>query len=203
MQHSYLAAVVLLSPVGATWSATAAPADIFRSRLDQIQQALPPRFAMRLPTQILLGGPADEEFIQSLRVHVFASDTSPGLTIGLYSCGEGSPFCLIGTFAVASPNDAIVQQELKQHRAAANPIQLTPRIQGYVLDGSTKRPVSMFSSIMWQQDGFIYSVSFAEPERQNMLYMAVSMATGEPIYALNPTLRSRPAETTRSDSRSR
>jgi len=34
---------------------------------------------------------------------------------------------------------------------------------------------------MWQQDGMFYTVSFANPERQNMLYMAVYMANEAPF----------------------
>jgi hypothetical protein len=174
----------LLSMLLAEVSTIAAPAKVFMPHLDRIRQALPPQFTMRLPTKILLGGPADQDFIDSLTVRVFSSDLPPGLTVGLFSCGDGSQFCLIGTFAVASGNAAIAQREYRQHRAAGNPIKLSNQVVGYLWEGSKKQPRSMFSSVMWQQNRLIYSLSFLEAERQNMLYMAVSMANSEPIAAL-------------------
>lgn len=173
----------------------AAPADIFVSHLDRIQQGLPPKFIMRLPPEILLSDPADQEFIEGLIVRVVASGSPEGLTVGLYSCENSSPFCLIGTFSVFSSHSPIAQQQYQQHLAAAAPIQLTEQVQGYVSDKiATHLPFQM-SSVMWQQDGMFYKLHFAKPERQNMLYMAVSMANEAPIYALNPMLRNIQAQT--------
>jgi hypothetical protein len=175
----------MLSPA----QAVAAPAKVFSAYLDRIQQNLPPQFAMRLPAEVLLGGPADEEFLERLIVRVMPSTTPLGLTVGLHSCQEDSPFCLIGTFSVISGNSPIAQQEYRQHRAAASPIQLTKYLRGYVLERTAALFPSRMSSVMWQQGNLFYTIKFSAPERQNMLYMAVSMANAEPIYALNPVLR--------------
>lgn len=173
----------------------AAPAKVFVPFLERIQQDLPASFAMRLPQQIQLGYPADDEFIGSLQVRVLASDAPEGLTVGLYSRGQESHRCRIGTFAVVSANSAIAQQTFRQHRVSATPIQLTDDIRGYVLEHQSEPTATRTVSIMWRQDGLFYTIEFAAPERQNMLYMAVSMANNEPIYALNTALRGVPART--------
>lgn len=179
--RSCLTALAVISAIELAARVAASPADIFAPYVDRIQRELPASLVMRLPTQIRLGGPADDEFIQRLTVHVFSSTSPPEMTVGLFSCGDGSQFCLIGTFSAASDRSVMAQAEFQRHVAAANPIQLTRDVRGYLQDGSTKQPPSLFSSVMWQQDGAFHSLSFAEPERQNMLYMAVSMANNEPI----------------------
>lgn len=163
--------------------ALASPANVFTPHLDRIRQNLPPKFVLRLPSHVLLNEPADDEFIQTLTVRLTTADSPPRLTVGLYSCEDDSQFCRIGTFAAADALTAQAQQDYRQHVAAAAPIQLTKTIRGYMLMGTAKQPPSAFSSVMWQQDGMFYTISFANPERQNMLYMAVSMANNEPIAA--------------------
>jgi len=195
--RSLIGAIALLAalPRAGVAEAIATPANVFRPHLDRIRQNLPSQFAMRLPSRILLGDPADDEFINRLIVKVFAFDSPPSLIVGLFSCEDGSPFCQIGTFSVGSASAPTVQRAWQQHIAAAAPIQLTPSIRGYVLDKRTVPIPATASSVMWQQGDMIYTVSFAAPERQNMLYMAVSMANSEPIYALNRALRDLPART--------
>lgn len=163
--------------------AIANPASVFVQHLDRIRQNLPPKFVMRLPSQVLLNEPADDAFIQTLTVRLTTADSPPRFTVGLYSCEDDSLFCRIGTFSAANAQSAQAQQEYQQHIAAAAPIQLTKTIHGYVLMGSVKQPPSAFSSVMWLQDGMFYTISFANPERQNMLYMAVYMANNDPITA--------------------
>lgn len=170
----------------------AAPAKAFVPHLDQIQRSLPPNFAMRLPQQILLGDPADEEFVDSLTVQVLPSTEPRGMSIALYSCNPNSPLCWIGTFSVASADSASAQASYRRHQMAA-PIQLNDTIRAYVLEEPRSQPPSQVSSMMWQQDRVFYTIQFASPERQNMLYMAVSMVNSEPIYALNPILRDLPS----------
>ena len=174
-----------LSVIDRSTIAIASPAKVFTHHLDRIRQNLPPRFVMRLPSQIVLNEPADDEFIEKLMVRIATVDSPPRLTVGLYSCEDDSQFCRVGTFSAATANTPQAQQEYQQHLAAAAPIQLTKTIRGYVWMGPTKRPPSAFSSVMWQQDGMLYTVSFANSERQNMLYMAVYMANNDPIAASN------------------
>ncbi len=175
-----LVLVVLALAVGAA-RVTAKPAGIFDSHLDQIRQDLPPGYAMRLPSQILLGGPADDEFIQRLIVRIFPSSVPPGLNVSLFTCNTGPQPCLVGSFSVDAQNSANALRELKRHEAAATPIRLTQNIQGYLLEGPKQNPSYPFSSVMWQQDSMIYKVSFLADERQNILNMAYSMANETPI----------------------
>lgn len=160
---------VWLATVMSAVQAIAAPAKVFSAHLDRIQQNLPPHFVMRLPAEVLLGGPADEEFLEQLIVRVIPSKAALGLTVGLYSCQEESPFCLIGTFSVISGNSPIAQQEYRQHRSAASPIQLTKHLRGYVLERNAALFPSRISSVMWQQGDLFYTIKFSAPERQNML----------------------------------
>ena len=175
-----LVPVVLALVVGAA-KVTAKPAGIFAPDLDQIRQDLPPGYAMRLPSQILLGGPADDEFIQRLIVRIFPSSVPPGLNVSLFTCNTGPQPCLVGSFSVDAQNSANALRELRKHQAAATPIRLTRNIQGYLLEGPKQNPSYPFSSVMWQQDSMIYKVSFLADERQNILNMAYSMANETPI----------------------
>lgn len=164
----------------------AAPAGVFLAHLDTIQKQIPPGFTLRLPGKILLNEPADEEFIQRLRVKPKVGEPPSAVTIDLLSCEDDQERCWIGSFAVASTNSVTAQKAYKRHVLAAAPIRLSPDVRAYVLDDIPKYPSVKVSSVMWQQDGMFYSAQFATPERQNMLYMALSMVNSEPIYA--PTL---------------
>lgn len=164
-----------------SWRVVAAPATVFTPHLEQIQRALPPDLALRLPAKILLGGPADDEFIEQLTVKLFSSTSPPGLTIGLFSCTNGPQPCLVGSFSADSRNSLVAQQEYKRHVAAAAPIRLANGVRGYLLEGTVRQPTSIFSSVMWEQDNVYYTVSFLVDERQNLLNMAASMANNNPI----------------------
>jgi len=91
--------------------AVAAPADVLMPHLDRIRQNLPPNVVMRLPSQILLSYPADEEFIETLAVRITTSDSPPRITVGLFSCADDSPFCRIGTFSAVNTAIAQAQQD--------------------------------------------------------------------------------------------
>jgi hypothetical protein len=166
---------------GSSPKAAAVPADIFRPHLDQISQTLPPNLVMRLPSQISLSGPGDQDFIDELIVKVFPSQSPPGMTVGLFTCDIGPQPCLIGSFSVESKNSESAQIELKKHQAAAAPIKLAEGVQGHFLPGSSLKPASRFSSVIWEQNGLVYTVSFFSGERQNILNMAYSMANNPPI----------------------
>lgn len=200
MQHWYRAigSISVFSLIlGFANQVPAQPADVFTPHLERIQQTLPPNFKMRLPDAILLNEPADEELIETLRVRVFASAAAPGVVVGLYTCDDPTQFCLVGTFAVTAVQSRVGQQQFAEHRAAATPITLSPTVRGYLLEGFQRSPRSGFSSVMWQQDGMLYSIRFAYPERQNILYMAKSMVIGVPVVSVNPQLLEPPKEGSR------
>lgn len=183
----YLLSVsIIVSVVSHAWRVVATPAAVFTPHLERIQRSLPPDWSMRLPAKILLGGPADEEFIEQLTIKLFSSTSPPGFTIGLFSCTNGPQPCLVGSFAVDSRSSFTAQQEFKRHLAAAAPIRLADGVRGYFLEGTVRQPTSIFSSVMWEQDGFYYTASFLVDERQNLLNMAASMAKNQPIRASRP-----------------
>ncbi len=161
-------------------NAVAQPAEVFTAHLDTIQRNLPPSHTMRLPNRILLGEAAAFD-TNELIVRVFPSTTPPRLTVSLFTCERGPFPCLVGSFMVESQISPHAQRELNRHRAMAAPITLAPDVTGYLLEGPSQNPVSSFSSIMWPQDNMIYTVSFLAHERQNILYMAASMARQAPL----------------------
>jgi hypothetical protein len=55
----------------------------------------------------------------------------------------------------------------------------------------TRPQITHYSTVMWQQDGMIYGIRFLNGERQNILYMARSMALQQPIPTI-PQSASRP-----------
>lgn len=186
--------MVLGGAIAAGWQSPlrSEPADVFQPHLERIQATLPPNFRMRLPTQILLGGPADKDFIDGLTVRVFALGDMPGMAVGLYTCADAHQFCLVGRFAVMSPQSPEARHLFRQHRWRGAPITLTRGIRGYYWAGDRQWPRSLFSSVMWAQDGLFYRVHFAAPERQNILYMALLMAQSAPLASQNPVFRDRP-----------
>ncbi|MBD1860936.1 MULTISPECIES: hypothetical protein [Trichocoleus] len=180
-----LAASVALSTAlmvgGSAIKAAAIPDDIFTPHLAKISQGLPPNLVMRLPSQIRLSGPGDRDFIDELIVKVFPSQSPPGMTVGLFTCDISPQPCLIGSFSVDSKDSESAQIELKKHQAAAAPIKLAEGVRGYFLPGPSLKPASRFSSVIWEQNGLVYTVSFFSGERQNILNMAHSMANNPPI----------------------
>lgn len=207
MRHWFWLQQIILPPtipifmvVGVLISArqtVAQPANVFAPYLDRIQQTLPPNYQMRLPAAILLGGPADQDLIENLKVRIFASDGTPGMVVGLYTCDDPSQFCLVGSFAVTSERSPTGLRLFATHLAGAAPVTLTPTVRAYLLEGQQQQPASGFSSLMWRQDGMLYRVQFAYPERQNILYMAKSMAENQPLISLNPQFREPPREGSR------
>lgn len=173
--------------------AIALPASVFGPYLNRIQQDLPEGYQMRLPARIHLGGavPLNPD---DLIVRVFPSQSPPRLTVSLFTC-EGGPYpCLVGSFSVDSLASENAQREFSRHQSFAMPVTLAPQIQGYVADGSRQSPPNAFSSIMWQQSGMFYTVSFLAHERQNILNMAASMAWQEPIQKAPVTTLTEPSE---------
>lgn len=166
--------------VGLSTPTIAAPDEMFAPHLDRIRSSLPSGFEMRLPAEVILGDAIPLE-TEELIVRVFSTASPPRLTIGLFTC-ESSPFpCLIGSFAVESTASTNAQRELNRHRSMVTPITLAQGIEGYYLEGTAQTPPSAFSSVMWQQNQMIYTVSFQAHERQNILNMAASMANEPPV----------------------
>jgi hemolysin activation/secretion protein len=154
---------------------------IFTPHLDRIRQSLPAQWVMRLPAQMSLNQ-VPQSTLNASQVEVVQSTAPPKVIVNLVTCQTGSADCLLASFSAESSTSAIAQQALKQHQLAASPITLVSGIQGYLWEGW--RHQQPRSSVMWVQDGMIYTVSFPTQERQNLLYAAVYMANAQPISAL-------------------
>jgi hypothetical protein len=161
-------------------SSSALPAEVFVPYLDRIRQTLPAETAMRLPSEILLGGPGSLN-VNELTVRVLPSNSPPRMTVSLFTCTSGPFPCLVGSFTAENAGSLNAQRELNRHQTMATPITLTSSVQGYLLEGQSQQPPTNFSSVMWQQDNTIYTISFLSAERQNLLFMATSMAREAPI----------------------
>ena len=71
--------------------ATAMPADIFASQLEQIQQHLPSDVIFRLPSTIQLTHADARDLI----VQIYSSEDLAEITIALFSCDRGPQSCLV------------------------------------------------------------------------------------------------------------
>ena len=181
LKRSLLALPVVLAVLSSPIKVTALPAPVLRPHVAQIRASLPSGWSMRLPDRILLSGPADQDFINQLIVQVLPSTAPPRLTVSLMSCESGPHPCLVGSFSVESGDSTNAQRELARHQSAAAPIKLGRGGRGYLLEGTKQKPSYPFSSVMWRQDGMIYTITFLAGERQNILHMAYSMANEPPI----------------------
>lgn len=172
--------------VGLMWSAklaVAQPAPVFQPYLAQIRQELPPDYEMRLPADVILtAGPGLDP--EELIVKVLPTASPARLTIGLFTC-ERSPFpCLVGGFSAESSRSGSARQELSAHQTQGNPITLARGIRGHLREGTSLNPPSEFSSLMWEQNGMIYTISFLAAERENILTMGRSMANQPALTSL-------------------
>ncbi|MDZ7957725.1 MAG: hypothetical protein RMY34_07440 [Aulosira sp. DedQUE10] len=187
LYRNLLTLPVVLAVLSSTLPATAIPSEIFISELPEIQQNLPPGYAIRLPEQIRLGNGSDayggklRDLLSKLIVRVFPSTTPRGMTVGLFSCETAATPCLVGTFSVDSPNSVTTVFEFSKHKTTGDAISLSKNLQGYFLEGNQQNPPLPFSSLMWQQDGLIHTISFPVKERQNILWMGYSMVNQPPI----------------------
>lgn len=77
---------------------------------------------------------------------------------------------------------ASAKQELQRHQALGDRITLATNVEGYLLEGPLQKPPYEFSTVMWQQNDMIYTISLPAFERENILFMAISMAREKPLY---------------------
>lgn len=169
-----------LMVMGTTLNVKAGSENMFTPYQQEIQDNLPPGMQMRLPSQVMMNHPSNGEG-GNYRVRVFSFTSPKGLIVSLFSCDSGSLSCLVGSFSADSQRSVDAQAALKQHQTGGAPITLTQGVRGYLLEGHLQNPPTRLSSVMWEQDGQIYTVRFLASERQNILYMAYSMANSPPI----------------------
>ncbi|NJR68292.1 MAG: hypothetical protein HC771_06175 [Synechococcales cyanobacterium CRU_2_2] len=184
--------------------ALAEPAAVFQPYIQEMLRNMPPGFPVRLPSKILVEGNYillnGEAATLPLKVEVYASQTPLSLVVSLLSCDSAqtrSP-CVFGTVTTDRSSAPHAQQELSRHRKQGDRITFRPGVQGYLIDSARSRSKSpsKFSSVSWQQDNAIYTLSFpATSERQDLIDMAASMALSPPVRAQLPP--SIPASTIR------
>ncbi|HEY9633042.1 MAG TPA: hypothetical protein V6D14_06535 [Coleofasciculaceae cyanobacterium] len=160
---------------------SARPAPMFMSYIELIQSKLPMGLAMRLPSDIPLSGHSDIED-DKLVVLVFPSETPQSFTVSIFTCERSPQPCLLGSFSVAGKTNPSAKQELERHQAWGDRISLTTNVEGYLIEGPRQNPSYQFSTLTWQQNDMIYTISFPAFERENIILMAVSMAQEQPLY---------------------
>jgi hypothetical protein len=141
---------------------------------------MPPGLSLRLPDKILLSSSQQGE-LENLTVRVFVNQNPSRMTVSLHSCKDGNTPCLLGSFVTEQKSSSTAQAELARHQKTGLRITLKGDVFGYVVDNRTQS-ATPFTSVMWTQDNMIYTLSFPQTERQNMLYMALSMANSDSIF---------------------
>lgn len=184
-QRCLIAMPIFLAVVGSAVNASSRPANIFLPYLEEIQRNLPVGFVMRLPAEIRLGGASDIDE-SKLIVRVFSSEIPRTYAVSIFTCDRGPLPCLVGSFSADRNNSASAVRELQRHQAQGKRVTLSNDIFGYLMEGPEQKPSHRFSSVMWEQEGMLYTVTFPAIERQNILFMAYSMAHSTPLYRVAP-----------------
>jgi hypothetical protein len=151
--------------------------DIFAAHIEKIKQSLPSGLKMRLPSGTLLN-----KNTKNYTVEVSSVSQSRS-TVNLYNCEQQQYTCLVGSFSVASTTSNEALQDFQQYQRVATPLVLKNNIQAYLLHDRNLEGNAKFSSVMWLQDGNIYTVKFS-PEGE-ISKIANSMVSATPIENLN------------------
>jgi hemolysin activation/secretion protein len=150
------------------------PSSVFFPHLTEIKNNLGSDLVIRLPSTIPYTTP-------NLQVSIASSLAAPGITISLFNCPSQSQACLVGSFATNSYQSQRDQQALQRHRTQGTTVQLSNNIQGYLLSNPVDNPAHKFFSVMWEQDGLIYTTRFFSQEPENVIELASSVAEGQLI----------------------
>jgi hypothetical protein len=134
---------------------------------------IPDNFYVRLPEKITLN-----RYVERLFLKTFVSNNPRSLTVGLYGCDEVAINCYIGTIRAETNKSYHAIAELYRHKQGSR-ITLSAKIQGYVLLESNN-----FASVMWEQEGIIYRLTFNQQEKQKMLLIAYQMVN-TPLKKIN------------------
>ena len=176
----FLSIPILITVCTTAVGVFAHPATIFLPHLRDIQQNLPKGLVMRLPKEIPLSGHSDIED-DKLVISIFPSETPQSFTVGVFTCIRSQHPCLLGSFSVEKQTSESAKVELDRHQVTGDRLSLATNLQGYLIDGQQQHPPQPFSTMMWQQNQMIYSISFPATERKNIIWMATSMAQEKPV----------------------
>jgi hypothetical protein len=154
---------------------------IFDPHKTAIREQIPVGLSIRLPDRILLSSDKNNA-IDSFTVRVFVSQNPTRMTLSLHSCTTGTEPCLVGSFVTENQASPTAQSELARHQNSGVRITLGEGVLGYVIDNAQQQGAASFATMMWAQDNMIHTLSFPQEERQNMLYMGLSMANSDSIF---------------------
>jgi len=180
-QRCFWGVSLFLSVLSLAVGVDAQPAPVFIPFMGSIQNNLPVGLGMRLPTELRVNDMLDID-PNKLIVRVFPSEAPLSYTVSLFTCDRAPNSCLLGSFAVNPKESASARRDLQRHETLGDRITLTPTVAGYLIEGPSQNPSYPFSTVMWQQNDMIYMISFPAIERQNILYMALSMAREQAFY---------------------
>ena len=170
--------------VGSTHGvAQALPDPLFFPHINEVIQSAPPGFPIRLPEEIKAVGGNDPS---ELNIKVFSSVTPMTVNVGLFSCESGATPCYAGSISIDRSSAVHAREELQRHKQVGDRLTFRPGLVGYLVDGRKKRASERFTSVMWQQENVIYTLSFPAGDRQAVIDMAGSMAISDPIRVSLP-----------------
>lgn len=154
------------------------PQNIFFRHLDEIQNQIPSNVIFRWPTSNrLTGNFFSSQSSSSLQVIPTASRN--GLTVVLELCRPDLNDCISGNFSVDPIDTPSSQALLQQHQSIGYPVTLSPSIEAFFREYQMQD--AFYASIAWEQDEQLYTIQFPIAEKQNVLYMALSMVNGQPV----------------------
>lgn len=137
---------------------------------------------MRLPSEVSIIGHSDIDE-SKLVVRIFPSQTPESFTLSLFTCERSAYPCLLGSFSVQRTTSVSAKRELDRHQAKGESLALVSDIQGYLLEGPSQNPPHQFTTLMWQQNDMIYTISFPASQGTSIQRMAISMAQGQLLYS--------------------
>lgn len=161
----------------------AQPDPLFFPHINDVITSAPPGFPIRLPEEVKPVGDYDPS---DLTVQVLSSATPTTVNVGLFSCDSGTVPCYAGSITIDRSSAVHAREELKRHKQVGDRLTFRPGLVGYFVDGRKKRASERFTSVMWQQDNVIYTLSFPAGDRQAVIDMAGSMAISDPIRVQLP-----------------
>ncbi|MEM9949261.1 MAG: ShlB/FhaC/HecB family hemolysin secretion/activation protein [Cyanobacteria bacterium P01_D01_bin.36] len=153
------------------------PEDIPQNATVQLQQDSLVDLQIRLPAELPLP-PQTLENTDSIspQVELQLSSflTNNSLSVDFSSCDVAYQ-CLNGQITTEHTTPAS-QAKFQHYHDSGSPITLAPSVRGFWLSGNDATGGDAAPSVMWQQDGQLYTVHLPAAGRQDVLYFAHSVA---------------------------
>lgn len=152
--------------------------------LEEIRRKIPPSWSVRLPKNDvfyeLLHNSIDSSTNLAYSANVFVFDDPPELMVSLFRCDSGTPSCRIMSIAVEELALSETQTSLQHSQSEGRFSSLSNEIDIYWVEET--EDVSIPSSISWQQDGFLYTVSGStDVGTEDLMGLAQAIAQSPPI----------------------